>query len=209
MRVRKLALMKTYKFKLYSNHGNRELHKTIDGHAHVWNHCVALQRRYYSIYGKYISKFRLLNHISKLKRLPKFVHWNQLPNQSIQDVAARIDKGYKAMFEVRASGKKWGRPRFKPRRKYKSFKLLQAVWKLLPGNRIKIGKCIYFYFKSRDVFGNPKRCTIKRDAVGDVYITILTDYVEPDLNRVMTGKIAGFDFGFKRYLTGHIRRDTS
>ena len=92
--------MKTYKFKLYSNHGNGELHKTIDRHAHVWNHCVALQRRYYGIYGKYISKFRLINHISKLKKLPKFAYWNQLPSQAIQDVVARIDKGYKAMFEA-------------------------------------------------------------------------------------------------------------
>ena len=199
--------MKTYKFKMYSNHGNDELHKTINGHADVWNHCVALQRRYYSIYGKYISKFRLINHISKLKRLAKFSHWNQLPSQSIQDVATRIDKGYRAMFEARASGKKWGRPRFKLRRKYKSFTLLQAGWELLPGNRIRIGERIYHYFKSRDVFGNPKRCTIKRDAVGDVYICILTDYVEPDLNRVMTGKIAGFDFGLKRYLTGHNGHD--
>ena len=118
--------MKTYKFKLYSNHGNRELHKTIDGHADVWNHCVALQRRYYAIYSKYISKFRLINHISKLKRLPRFTHWNQLPSQAIQDVASRIDKGYRAMFEARSQGKAWGRPRFKPRRKYKSFTLLQA-----------------------------------------------------------------------------------
>ena len=164
--------MKTYKFKLYSNHGNRELHKTIDGHAHVWNRCIALQRRYYAIYGNYISKFRLINHLSKLKRLPRFVHWNQLPSQAIQDVAARIDKSYKAMFEARAKGKKWGRPRFKPRPQYKSFTLLQVGWKLLLGNRIKIGKCIY------------------------------TDHEEPDLNRVMTGKIAGFDFGLKRYFTG-------
>ena len=199
--------MKTYKFKLYSNHGNRELHKTIDGHAHVWNHCVALQRRYYAIYGKYISKFRLINHISKLKRTHRFAHWNQLPSQAIQDVAARIDKGYRAMFAARASGKRWGRPRFKPRRKYKSFTLLQAGWQLLPGNRIKIGKRIYSYFKSRDVFGNPKRCTIKRDKVGDIYICVLTDHVEPDLNRAMTGKIAGFDFGLKRYLTGHNGHD--
>jgi len=195
--------MKTYKFKLYSNHGNGELHKTIDGHAHVWNHCIALQRRYYAIYGKYISKFRLINHISKLKRLPKFAHWNQLPSQSIQDVASRIDKGYRAMFEARSNGKKWGRPRFKPRGKYKSFTLLQAGWKLLSSNKIRIGKRIYHYFRSRDVLGTPKRCTIKRDAVGDVYTTILTDYVEPDLNRLTTGKIAGFDFGLKRYLTGH------
>ena len=199
--------MKTYKFKLYSSHGNRHLHKTIDGHAHIWNHCVALQRRYYAIYGKYIIKFRLINHITKLKRLPRFAYWNQLPSQSIQDVATRIDKGYKAMFEARAKGQAWGRPRFKPRRKYKSFTLLQAGWQLLPGNKIRIGKQVYSYFKSRDVQGNPKRCTIKRDAIGDVYICVLTDYEEPDLNRLTMGKIAGFDFGLKRYLTGHNGHD--
>ena len=194
--------MKTYKFKLYSNHGNRELHKTIEGHASVWNHCVALQRRYYALYGKYISKFRLMKHIGKLKKTCRFAHWNQLPSQAVQDVVARIDKGYKAMFEARAKGQKWGRPRFKPLRKYKSFTLTQAGWELLPDNRIKIGKRIYRYFKSRDICGMPKRCTIKRDAVGDVYICVLTDHVELDLNRAMTGKIAGFDFGLKRYLTG-------
>ena len=199
--------MKTYKFKMYSNHGNRQLHKTIDGHASVWNHCVALQRRYYAIYSAYIPKFRLINHLSKLKRTQRFAHWNQLPSQAIQDVVARIDKGYRAMFEARAKGKAWGRPRFKPRRKYKSFTLLQAGWELLPGNLIRIGKRIYQYFKSRDVLGKPKRCTIKRDAIGDIYICILTDHVEPDLNRVMTGKIAGFDFGLKRYLTGHNGHD--
>ena len=207
MKDGKTIPMKTYKIKLYSNHGNRELHKTIDGHAHVWNHFVALQRRYYGIYGKYISKFRLINHLSKLKRLPRFSHWRELPSQAIQEVAARIDKGYQAMFEARAKGKAWGRPRFKPRRKYKSFTLLQAGWKLLPGNKIRIGKQIYHYFKSRDVLGNRKRCTIKRDTIGDIYICVLTDHVDPDLNRVMTGKIAGFDFGLKRYLTGHNGHD--
>ena len=69
-------------------------------------------------------------------------------------------------------------------------------------NRIKIGKRIYQYFKSRDIRGTPKRCTIKRDSIGDIYITIVADYVEPDLVRLMTGKIAGFDFGLKRFLTG-------
>ena len=194
--------MKTYKFKLYSNHGNRELHRTIEGHAHVWNHCVALQRRYYGIYGKYISEFRLINHISKLKKMDRFAHWNQLPSQAIQDVVSRINKGYQKMFADRQQGKKCGRPRFKPRRKYKSFTLLQAGWQLLPGNRIKISNRIYSYFKSRDIQGTPKRCTIKRDAIGDVYICVLTDHEDGALNVAMTGQIAGFDFGLKRYLTG-------
>ena len=60
--------MKTYKFKLYSNHGNRELHKTIDGFSEVWNHFVALHRRYYAIYSKHPSRFRLNNHLAKLSR---------------------------------------------------------------------------------------------------------------------------------------------
>jgi putative transposase len=199
--------MKTYKFKLYSNHGNRELHKTIDGHAHVWNHCVALQRRYYSIYGKYISKFRLINHISKLKRLAKFAHWNQLPSQSLQDVIDRLDKAYSKLFTDRKSGKRSGHPRFKRRKRYKSYTLKQAGWKLLQNNYIRIGKRIYRYFKSRDILGNPKRCTVKRDSVGDVWIIILTDYVEMPLNRPTTGNSAGFDFGLKRYLTGSDAND--
>ena len=111
------------------------------------------------------------------------------------------------MFEARAAGKKWGRPRFKPRRKYKSFTLLQAGWTILSSNKIRIGKHIYQYFKSRDIHGNPKRCTVKRDSVGDVYICILTDYEELELHRLTTGKIAGFDFGLKWYLTGHDEHD--
>ncbi len=208
LKDRKTIPMKTYKFKMYNHpwsrngHGNGELHRTIDGHAHVWNHCVALQRRYYAIYGKYISKFRLMKHLSKLKKLTRFAHWNPLPSQAIQDVAARIDKGYKKMFKDRAEGKKCGRPRFKSRRKYKSFTLTQSGWKLLSDNQIRIGKRIYRYFKSREIQGTPKRCTVKRDALGDIYICVLTDYVEPDTIRTMTGNIAGFDFGLKRYLTG-------
>ena len=164
--------MKTYQFKMYSNHGNRELHKTIDSHGQVWNHFVALCRRYYGIYGKYAGKKALMRHLTKLKRLSQFAHWHQLPSQSLQDVIDRLDKAYQKKF---ANPRRSGRPRFKKRVRYKSFTLKQAGWQLLPGNHIKIGKVIYSYFKSRDVLGNPKRCTIKRDAIGDVYITILTD----------------------------------
>ena len=194
--------MKTYKFKMYSNHGNRELHKTIDSHAQVWNHFVALCRRYYAIYGTYPGKKALMRHLTKLKRLPRYAHWNLLPSQSLQDVIQRIDKGYLKFFADLKSNRKTGRPRFKARKIYKSFTLTQAGWKLLQSNSIRIGKRIYRYFTSREVLGNPKRCTIKRDSVGDVWLIILTDHVDTDLESPTTGKSAGFDFGLKRYLTG-------
>ena len=199
--------MKTYKFKMYSNHGNRELHKTIEAHAQVWNHFIALCRRYYAIYGKYPGKKALRRHLTKLKRLPRYAHWNLLPSQSLQDVIDRIDKGYMKMFADCKKGKKCGRPRFKARKRYKSFTLTQAGWKLLQSNYIRIGKRIYRYFKSREVLANPKRCTIKRDSVGDVWLIILTDHVDADLESPTTGKSAGFDFGLKRYLTGSNSND--
>ena len=199
--------MKTYKFKMYSNHGNRELHKTIDSHAEVWNHFVALCRRYYTIYGKYPGKKALMHHLTKLKRLPRFAHWNLLPSQSLQDIIQRLDKAYARMFADRKSGKRSGLPRFKKHFRYKSYTLKQAGWKLLQSNYIRIGKRIYRYFKSQQILGTPKRCTVKRDSVGDVWIIILTDYVEIPLNRPTTGNSAGFDFGLKRYLTGSDTND--
>ena len=86
------------------------------------------------------------------------------------------------MFADRKSGKRSGIPRFKKRFRYRSYTLKQAGWKLLQANSIRIGKRIYCYFKSRDILGKPKRCTVKRDSVGDVWIIILTDYVEIPLN---------------------------
>ena len=126
--------MKTYKFKLYSNHGNRELQKTIASHAQVWNHFVALYRRYYGIYGKYPGKKALMRHLTKLKRLARFFHWNLLPSQSLQDVIDRLDKAYTQMFADRKSNKRSSRPRFKRRKLYKSYTLKQAGWQLLQGN---------------------------------------------------------------------------
>ena len=187
---------------MYSNHGNRELQKTIDSHAEVWNHFVVLCRRYYGIYGKYPGKKALRRHLTKLKRLPRYAHWNLLPSQSLQDVIDRLDKAYSKMFADRKSGKRSGRPRLKKRKRYKSYTLTQAGWKLLQSNYIRIGKRIYRYFKSREILGNPKRCTIKRDSVGDVWLIILTDHVDTDLGLPTTGNNAGFDFGLKTYLTG-------
>ena len=203
--------MKIYKFKMYSNHGNRELQKTIENHAQVWNHFVALCRRYYGIYGNYPGKKALMRHPDKSGRLPRFAHadsssilasrdWNLLPSQSLQDVIQRLDKAYAKMFADSKRGNRSGRPRFKKRFRYKSYTLKQAGWKLLQSNYIRIGKRIYRYFKSRDILGTPKRCTIKRDSVGDVWLIILTDHVDTDLNLPTTGNSAEFDFGLNRQI---------
>ena len=130
--------------------------KTIDSHAEVWNHFVALCRRYYAIHGKYPGKKALMRHLTRLKSLSRYAHWNLLPSQSLQDVIDRLDKAYSKMFAACKSNKRCGRPRFKKRKQYKSFTLKQAGWKLLQDNYLRIGKRIYRYFKSREVLGTPE-----------------------------------------------------
>ena len=44
--------MRTYKFKLYASNKNKHLSEQINIAASIWNHTVALQRRYYKYFGK-------------------------------------------------------------------------------------------------------------------------------------------------------------
>lgn len=196
-------MRKTYCFKLYRSKRNQKLHRQIDTAAAVYNHCIALHKRYYRLYKKHLTLFTLHKHITKLKRLPKFQHWKQLDAQAIQDIAKRIEEGYRLFFRnLRAkSGRRSAPPSFRKRSKYRSITFKQTGWKLLEDNKLHIGKTTFRYHKSRDIEGTIKTVTVKRDALGDLYLyfSCVVEDVQPD--RTMTGKIAGFDFGLKTFLT--------
>ena len=64
--------MKTYRFKLYNSGRNVKLNKQINSAALIYNHCIALHKRYFKIYGKYLKRFNLQKHLTKLKKLKKF-----------------------------------------------------------------------------------------------------------------------------------------
>lgn len=64
--------MRTYKFKLYNNDKNKYLDRQIDIAASVWNHTVALQRKYYKLFGKYASVAKIQKHYTKLKKTEKY-----------------------------------------------------------------------------------------------------------------------------------------
>lgn len=53
----------------------------------------------------------------------------------------------------------------------------KAGWKLLDGNRIRIGKRIYKYSKSRDIQETIKTVTVKRDKVGDLFLLFVVKQV--------------------------------
>jgi len=192
--------MKTYSFKLYTSHKNRHLHQQINLACEIYNHCIALHKRYYRLYGKYPHVYAIQKHTTKLKKLTKYSHWKHLNSQAIQDIAERIDRGYKLFFRNLKAGVRAAPPSFRKRRKYRSFSLKQTGYKLLDGNKIRMGKRVYKYFKSREIDGDIKLLTVKRDPLGDVYLFFVTDTVESK-ESARTGEIVGFDFGLKTYLT--------
>ena len=194
--------MKTFQFKLYNHKRNKYLKRQINLAAEIYNHCIALHKRYYRLYGKHLTANTFKKHLTKLKKLDKYAHFNQLGSQAIQDIAERIDRGYNLFFRNLKAGIKSSPPNFKKRIKYKSFTLKQAGYKLLQDNYIRIGKRIYRYFKSREVEGSTiKTVTVKRDSLGDLYICIVTDAETKLENVPRTGKSVGYDLGLNTTLS--------
>ena len=61
-----MLITRTYKYKLYRSKKNKHLHQQINVAGLIYNHCIALHRRYYSLYGKHLNQYQLMQHIAKL-----------------------------------------------------------------------------------------------------------------------------------------------
>jgi putative transposase len=130
---------RAYRFQLYRTKRLRHLHAQIDLGAEIYNHCIALQKRYYRRYKGYIGYLRLKRHVTRLKQWARFAHWSGLGSQAIQNIVWRIDQGYQKFFRQENRRP----PTFRKRHKYHSFTLTQAGWKYLGGNRLTIAGRLY------------------------------------------------------------------
>jgi len=189
--------MKTLKFKLYQHKRSRYLKRTINAAGVIYNHCIALHKRYYRMFKKHLNCAKLQAHIAKLRKRRLF--WQQVGSQAVQDICQRIEKAYQLFFKHHKQGVK--PPGFKKVKKYKSFTLKQAGYKFLGGNRVKIGNRVFQFFKSREIEGTVKTVTIKRTPLGELIMVVVVDTVVEPSTKFATGKIAGFDFGLKSFLT--------
>ena len=205
--------MRTFKYKLQNHKRNKHLHRDLEIIAHVYNHFVALCRRHYRIYGqcegyKRLTFSRMSKHLTKLKRRHRYAHWHIPFSWAVQNALKRIELGYINFFENRAKRP----PKFRSRKKYRSMTFNGSQIKIepvadaeygirhVPVAKIRIRGRWYRFWYSRPIEGNIKQVTVKRDGLGDFYITITTDD-EGLTPEPLTGETAGFDFGLKTLLT--------
>ena len=188
--------MKTFKFKLYRSKKTRMLHHQLWVACNIYNHALALHRRYWKLFHKSLSKFNLQKHITKLKKLPRFTFWNDIPSHAIHDITNRIERGYKLFWSNLKNRRKATLPKFKSWWKYRSLSYDMVGSSVISGNVIKIAGRKYKFFKSRDIEGTVKLLTVKRDACGDFFVYLVCDTPEVR-NETRMGKSIGFDLGFK------------
>ena len=188
--------MKTYKFKLYNSKKNRKLQYQLWIASKIYNHCIALHKRYWHLFHKSLNKNKLQNYLARIKKMPKYQYWQELPSHAIQDITERIDKGYKLFWGNLKRKRKTAPPKFKAWRKYRSFSYNMVGSKIIKDNTIKIAGNKYKFFKSRETEGKIKLLTVKRDACGDFYVYLVCETPEVSIETRL-GKSIGFDFGFK------------
>ena len=184
--------MITYKYKLYSSKKNKRLNKMLAEACFVWNHALALQKRYYALFNKFIPCNVLQKHFAKrIKR-------TYLHSQTVQEILQRLDLAYKRFFKRLAKRP----PKFKRRADFESFAFKQGGF-LLEGNTFHINAIdtTFKFSLSRQYRGTVKQVRVKRSCLQEYYICIITDAQPQTYTKTRNGASVGIDFGLKSYLT--------
>ena len=210
--------MRTEKYQIRDHPQNKRLGNMLDDLGDVHNHFLALEKRYYRIYGKYAGRYRLQPHLTKLlKRTKK--HWAWIPRDTLDAVIIRIYICYQRFFDWIEKGKRGrriGPPKFKKKHKYRSAKF-QTGYKIFEevpdGKPSRVSKGTVrlsfkqwdeaeqkFVFKHRNILyhhyrdwnGNIRYVQIGRDRVGRYWLYVVTDDTTTEVLPT-TGESVGVD----------------
>lgn len=185
--------MISYKYNIYHSKKTKHLDKMLRECCFVWNRTLALQRRYYKLFGKYISVGKMQKHFAKrIKR-------NLLHSQTTQEILQRLDSAYNRFFKKLSKRP----PKFKRADCFNSFVFKQGGF-TLNGNCLTInkGKKRFKFSYSRPYEGNVKQIRIVRETCRRYSLIIITDHNPTNSYRkTHDGASVGLDFGLKTYLT--------
>lgn len=184
--------MISYKYKLYRTDKTKHLEKMLREAAFVWNHALALQKRYYRMYSKYIGINRMRKHFAK--RISR----NLLHSQATQEILERLDDAYQRFFKHLAARP----PKFRRAKDFSSIVFKQGGYSL-NGNVLTINRIRkrYKFSLSRPYGGKVKTLTVKRSPLGEYFIIMVLDKAPVSLGKTHNGASVGIDFGLKTYMT--------
>lgn len=193
-------MIKAYKYRIYPN---SEQALAFDKHfgcsRFVFNWALALQKRYYAMFGKSLSRPQIQSHLVKKKKKAKFAWLNAVNSQSLLNALLNVHIAFTNFFKGRAKF-----PRFKskknPQRSYQcpqhsTVNFEQGIINL---PKIKGIKAVF----SREFVGSIKTVTISKTATGKYHASILVEDNEvlPKPTTVEPSLTVGIDLGISHLL---------
>lgn len=149
------------------------------------------------------------DYYSQKKTLPslKKSHpwYSEIYSQVLQDVVKRVKVTFDRFLKGDSNGKRSGRPRFKPKSRYRTFTYPQIKDGCLQGNLINLpmlGKVKVILHRPLPALFKIKTASVTKKADG-YYVTLLlfdetVPEIKPDFN---PSAITGIDVGLKEFLT--------
>ena len=185
--------MITYKYRLYSTKKTRSIDTMLRECAYVWNHALALQRRYYKLFKKFIPYVRMAKHFAKR------YNRNLIHSQTLQEILERQDAAFQRFFKHLSKRP----PKFRRSEDFTTLVFKGKGGYCLKDNTFKINKLdkTYKFSRSRPYEGNVKTLSVKRTPMGEYYIVIVTDANAKPYRKTHDGASVGVDFGLKTYMT--------
>ena len=189
--------MISYKYKLYRSKKTIALEHMMREAAFVWNHALALQKRYHSLAkalawdNSYIKAARMQAFFAKR------IKPTRLHSQTVQEILQRQDASFRLFFKHVTRRP----PKFRKAEDFTSFVFKQGGYKLY-GNEFIVNKISkrFKFSKSREWEGKVKNVRVFRSR-GEWYILVVTDAEPMQRGKTHTGASAGIDFGLKTFMT--------
>ena len=193
-------MLKAYKYRIYPNIEQALLiEKHFGCSRFVFNWALALQKRYYAMFGKSLSRTKIQSHLVKKKKKAKFSWLSEVNSQSLLNALLNVHTAFTNFFKGQAKF-----PRFKskkiPQRSYQcpqhcTVNFAQGMINL---PKLKGIKAVF----SREFIGNIKTVTISKTATGKYYASVLVDNGEalPTPTTIEPSLTVGIDLGIRHLL---------
>lgn len=196
-------MIKSFQFRIYPNKNQTvKLIGTINTCRHLYNdslaerkHQAEINRIYQDLQVFPWGKPEWINYYDQAADLTqnKTEYQKEVYSQVLQNVLKRVEKSFKNFFRGA------GYPRFQGRNRYDSFTYPQKGFEFTDDGKLKLSKIGEVrIFKHREIEGQIKTCTIKRD-VDNWYVSFSCE-VEPQQIK-KTNKSIGIDVGLKSLIT--------
>lgn len=163
----------------------------------LYNAALEERREHWERAGQSVSFYAQSKQLPGLKKVrPEYA---DLDAQMVQECLKRLDRAFQSFFRRVQNGERPGYPRFKGRSRFNSMTYRQQGWKL-DGDRLTLRGIGTIRLRlSRPIEGTVKTVTLKRDRVGDWWVTFACDDV-PEKPLPGTGESVGIDLGLKSFL---------